>query len=150
MLMRLKRILIASGLFLLGAGLLVPARYVVVVPEWKILLVDESDKPVSSLHVRQEWISYTYEFWRPPHSEILASDQNGHVNCPERVISVSILADILARVRDFMTLNPHASFGSYSQIKCEDVGLYCMEAYSPSDPVPLKLIVLRKGSRSRD
>ncbi len=147
--MKLKAVLIVCGLCLLGVGAFLPIRHVVVAPEWKVQFVDESGKPLSGLHVNQKWKDYTYEFWRPGmHSEILISDQNGDVIFPERVVSISILIDILARINDFITLVPHVDSGPVSMIQCDGVNFFCTDAFSRTDPGPLTVTVLQRSSNA--
>ena len=142
--MKAKIALIIGGLGFLGFVVFVPVKEATVTPLWRVRFKDESHKPLAGLRVNQEWIDYTYEFWRPAmHSEILVSDQDGEVVFPERVISISILPDLLARIRKFFTLNPHANSGPFSTVRCDGEKFFCYEAYSNSDPVPLTVRVLR-------
>jgi hypothetical protein len=144
--MKTKIVLFLSLLCLLVLVLFVPVREVVVVPEWKVRFEDESHKSIPGLSVKQEWREDTYEPWRPMHSEVLVSDQNGEVVFPERVLSISVLADVQSRVRYLLILDPHVSFGPFSTVRCDGEMFSCYEAFSKNDPVPLTVNVFRKRS----
>ena len=54
----------------------------VIVPAWKIQLVDEAGNPVKDVFVRQVWLDYDIE--DDGHEEDARSDEHGFVSFPER------------------------------------------------------------------
>ena len=89
----------------------------VVVPEWKIKVVDSKGNPVPNKEVTQRWQHYSLESMINDHYEKRQTNNEGIVVFPERTIKASLLRRCLAVLAKLLVfLNPHASFGPYSYI----------------------------------
>ena len=120
-----------------------PKKKVIIVPAWRIQLVDEAGNPVKNVFVRQVWKDYDLE--DRGHEEDSQSDQNGYVSFPARSEkSVSQLARAEKRLKNMRELGVHASFGVHAYILAwgEITGCKRLEGgadYEAGKPLPTKL-----------
>src|SRR5438309_1612065 len=81
-----------------------------IIPAWRIQIVDEARKPVRNVLVRQAWQDYDIE--DTGHEADARSDENGYVSFPERrEPHVSKLARTTNKLKNMRELGVHASYG---------------------------------------
>ena len=116
---------------------------VVIVPAWKIQVVDPSGKPMRNVFVRQVWRDYDVE--DTDHESDAYTDRNGFVSFPQRRgPKVSEDARKNNRLKNVQELGVHASFGVHAYILAwgKIVGCKRLEGdadYTPGKPLPTKL-----------
>lgn len=87
-------------------------RPVAVAPEWKLTLVDETNKPMPGISVEESWQHYSLE--ESPHGETRLTDRNGTTVFPERMYRSSPLWRFVGCVRQIAQSAVHASCGPHS------------------------------------
>src|SRR5437588_6235689 len=114
-----------------------------VVPAWRIQVVDEAGKPLRNVFVREVWQDYDVE--DSDHEADGRTDQNGFVSFPERrEPRVSKLIRTKNRLKNLRELGVHASYGVYAYIIAWGDILGCKRLegdadYAPGKPLPTKL-----------
>ncbi|HEY7546512.1 MAG TPA: hypothetical protein VID27_16600 [Blastocatellia bacterium] len=119
------------------------SRNKVIVPAWRIQVIDEAGNPVKGAFVRQVWQDYDIE--DEGHEEDASSDENGYVSFPGRrgkVVSESVRAR--KRLKNICELGVHASFGVHAYILAygKIVGCKRLEGsadYEEGKPLPKQL-----------
>jgi hypothetical protein len=86
---------------------LIPIPYLAS-PEWNVLVVDESGRPLSNILVRLDYENYSVE--ESSHEDEQTTDSNGRVMFPSHKSSASILRRCYYTAQSAMAL-AHASFG---------------------------------------
>ena len=145
-----RRPLTKRGLLILSACvaviLLYPAK-TVVVPAWKIRVVDESGRPLPNEFVRQVWKHYSLELGADDHSDDKWTDAEGYVSFPERTVRANLLQRILVPVRNMVALGPHASYGISAYVMVWGGHLLPATAdYDPDKPLPQEIVLPRQGN----
>ena len=108
--MKFRTVLIVFlGLGLIGS--LFPFE-TVVVPEWKIQVVEKSGQPLSAVPLRETWKDYSIE--AEGHEEALASDTNGIVIFGKRTVKANLWMRIFKTTANM--INPHGSTGPTASI----------------------------------
>jgi hypothetical protein len=79
----------AAILTILLAALLLYQFETIVIPEWKLRIVDETGNPVGGVRVRESWSHYVLE--KEGHQEELVTDGQGFVRFPGREIRANAL-----------------------------------------------------------
>ena len=126
--MKKNKKLLAGVVFLAGVAclfatpagpLLKPRRYLVA-PEWKIVVVDLSGRPVEGVEVEQEWCHYTLEtnlgsliFWWFQR-ETKTTNKEGIVSFEQRVFWANRLWERAGELFNRLTLGIHAGYGPSS------------------------------------
>lgn len=114
-----------------------------IVPAWRIQIVDETGKPVTNVLVREAWQDYDIE--DTGHEADARSDENGYVSFPERrEPQVSKLARTKNKLKHIRELGVHASHGvdAYVMAWGEMVGCKMRDGnvnYESGKPLPTKL-----------
>jgi len=116
---------------------------VIIVPAWKIQVVDPSGKPLRNVLVRQVWQDYDIEDER--HEADAYTDRNGFVSFPER--KAPKVSDAVRRenqVEHFRRTGVHTSFGVQASVLAWEkiVGCKRLEGaanYTPGILLPMKL-----------
>jgi hypothetical protein len=114
-----------------------------IVPAWKIQIVDQAGKPVRNVLVRQACQDYDIE--DNGHEADARSDENGYVTFPERrEPHVSKLVRTKNRLKNMRELGVHASYGVYAYVMAwgQIVGCKMLEGnvdYERGKPLPTKL-----------
>jgi hypothetical protein len=85
---RAVRIALVSVLLIVLLVLIYPFK-TVVVPAWRLLVVDEAQRPVTGINVTEHWQHYLLE--DEGHEILQRSDEFGEVTFPERSIRASLL-----------------------------------------------------------
>ncbi|MFL6283455.1 MAG: hypothetical protein ACJ74Q_09980 [Pyrinomonadaceae bacterium] len=144
--MNRKPLALASAvLIFLSANIVAQKRKLreyVIVPAWRIQIVDEAGNPVKGAFVRQVWQDYDVE--REGHEQDAGSNNDGYVSFPKRIIRTSPEERAKGRARNIQRLGVHASFGvhAYVLVWGEIVGCQRLEGdadYKEGKPLPSQL-----------
>ena len=116
-----------------------PTSYVVI-PPWKVLVVDVSGKPLPYTFVRQHWKDYSVE--SVGHEQDSETDESGYVSFPERTGKASVFSRTSGLV--IGSISPHGSAGPHAHILAlgELVDGRRLEGYAsyyPGEPIPDQL-----------
>ena len=126
--------------------LLYPTR-TVIVPAWRIRVVDESGRPLPNEFVRQTWKHYSLELDAGDHSDDQWTDADGYVAFPERTTRANLLQRMLVPLRQTAALGPHASYGASSHIIVWGGRLVPETAtYKPGEALPEEIVFPRRGN----
>jgi len=98
----------------LAVALLLPFP-TVVVPAWRIRVVDDLGKPVTNVKIRQHWCHYSVE--NEGHEADAVPDSGGYVSFPTRRVWAGPLHRVLGPVWNTFTTGVHASFGPKAWIQ---------------------------------
>lgn len=126
--------------------LLYPTK-TVIVPAWRIRVVDESGRPLPNEFVRQIWKHYSLELDAGDHSDDGWTDADGYAAFPERTIRANLLQRMLVPLRHATALGPHASYGASSNIMVWGGRLVPeIASYKPGEPLPSEIVFPRQGN----
>lgn len=139
--------LISLALLLLPANIVAQKRKLreyVIVPAWRVQIVDEAGHPLKGALVRQVWQDYDVE--QRSHEQDARSDDDGYVIFPKRTIRTSPEERAKGRTNNFRRLGVHASFGVHAYVLAwgEIVGCQRLEGdadYEEGKPPPSQLIM---------
>src|SRR5216683_464277 len=101
-----RTLLVAISLIGLAVVMLYPWE-TMVVPEWKVRIVDENGLPLVNTGVREVWQHYSIE--SRGHRQDLITDKAGYVTFSERTIRAPLALRITRTIVN--RLNPHGSTG---------------------------------------
>lgn len=107
----LRRIIFTCVPLLILLAVLIYPFETVIVPAWKIRVVDKDGKPVKDDFVKQVWKHYSLELDPGENSEDRRSDDDGYVVFPARTIRASLLKRAVVPALNGLRLQEHASFG---------------------------------------
>jgi len=82
-----------------------------VVPVWKLRVIDENGKPYANQRVNEFWANYSLELGAAQHGDERWTDQNGHVEFPQRTIRMSLLGRTVRRTLTAIGRSMHGSTG---------------------------------------
>ncbi|MGH9883404.1 MAG: hypothetical protein ACRD6N_18365 [Pyrinomonadaceae bacterium] len=88
------KIALATILLLLLLVLIYPFQ-IVIVPEWNLRVVDNSDQAIAGINVTEHWQHYLLE--PEGHDEVKISGGDGSVTFPERTIRAGLLSRFFAK-----------------------------------------------------
>ena len=128
----------------IGVVLLYPTK-TVIVPAWKLRVVDESGKPYTEQFVRQSWKHYSFELDAGEDMEDQWTDADGYVAFPERVIRANLVQRMLNPLTNKMSLGEHASYGASAAVttwNSEGSESVSVE-YDPNKPLPKEIVLPR-------
>jgi hypothetical protein len=100
------------GAISLGVISLIPIQSLEA-PLWKVSVVDESNKPVSDITVRESYQNYSAEFEGGERD--LIADAQGRVVFPAKQVRVPLLKRALVSISS-ATAGVHASFGPHEHV----------------------------------
>lgn len=111
----------------------------VVVPEWRVRVVDEAGTPLRNAGVREVWKHYSVE--SRSHEQDLFTDDDGYVAFPQRTIRAPLATRIAGLAISKITL--HGSSGPRGQliILAPDYDTWTGGSYVPGLPLPGELVV---------
>jgi hypothetical protein len=95
--------------------LLLPERSITV-PAWRVGFVDRAEQPLASLAIKQSWADFSVEGQVVGHEEVAATDAQGFVIFPERVLWAPVALRLWGPVRNLLTAFIHASSGRYASL----------------------------------
>lgn len=102
------------------AVFLVPFR-TVLVPRWRLQVVDENGKPYKDQRVDQFCSNYTLEVDLCLTSDSTQySDENGYVDFPERSFSMNLVSRILVSLKSYLMTLAHGSVGTRIRVNSID------------------------------
>jgi hypothetical protein len=104
-----KKIIIVIALIFALAMLQVPMRNTIV-PQWRVVVVNENHEPLAGMRVRQVWQNLLLE--ENPHEEEIISDANGVVTFPERSVTSSPARRIYGQINVYRKFQAFPARGS--------------------------------------
>ena len=141
---------IKRGLVILIACVAVVLLYpteTVVVPAWRVRVVDEAGSPLPHEFVRQTWKHYSLEPGAGEHGDDGRTDADGYASFPERTVRASLLRRMFVPLRNTVALGPHASYGASANIMVWGGRLVPETAtYQPGKPLPVEIVFPRRGN----
>lgn len=115
----------------------------VVVPRWRVQVVDINESPCVKQTVSQSWAHYSLS--DDSHTDYQKTDVDGFVSFPERTISKNLLQRIVYPIIAYALLLAHGSAGIDAYIYAGEpvnAGVFGLK-YDWTEPLPNKLIVKR-------
>lgn len=114
-----------------------------VVPAWRLRVVDESGTLVRDIKVTEHWQHYLVE--TEGHEEVRQTDQSGHVDFPERTVRASFMTRVLGILSRFTALGTPRKSGPYASLVVWGNRDYVTEVagYQPDLPLPNQVVVHR-------
>jgi len=111
----------------------------IVVPEWRVRIVDQSGSPLRNTGVREGWQHYSLE--SRGHEEDLLTDTEGYVTFPRRTIRSPLAVRIVRPIIN--ALNPHHSSGPIASVivLAPDYIEWSNNATLPGQPLPQEIVV---------
>lgn len=140
----IKRLLTLGIIFLILASLPLFYPYeTVVVPEWKVQVVDENGNPLRNVGVDEIWGNASIE--SDDHKAESITDENGYVSFPQRTVRASALSRTVTPIIHFIQMGVHAGSGPYAYLIISHGMDYMTEGgiYSPNKPLPQKIVLKR-------
>lgn len=112
----------------------------VVVPEWRVRVVDERGAPVKGIVVRQSWQHYSLEM--DGNEEDLVTGGDGYVTFPRREIKSGLFSRAFVVASNALMFREHASFGPSASVTVWGAGgRYASARYEPHKPLPEQLVL---------
>lgn len=108
--MNRKRFWIITISCLIVAFLFIPYQ-TVLVPTWRLRVVDENGNPYKGQWIKQICHHYTFDVEPCAEGESQYTDENGYVEFPERSFSMGLLHRIVVGAKNYLTLIPHGGVG---------------------------------------
>ena len=117
----------------------------VVVPEWKVQIVDTSNSPCVKQTAHQFWSHYS--LFDDTNSEYRKSNSEGYVVFPERTIARNLIQRVVYPVASYTLLivTAHADVGISAYVGASEpvnAGVWGLK-YDRTEPLPEKLIIKR-------
>ena len=112
----------------------------IVVPEWRLRVLNEAGSPVRGLRLSESWSDYSVE--SHDHSDDQSTDVDGYVTFPRRTVKANLLVRITRKA--FTAMVPHQGeghptayilvFGDYRAVSDEPY-------YVPGRPLAKQIVV---------
>lgn len=134
---RLSTKVVLIGLLI---ALLIPFP-TVVVPVWRVRVVDYLGNPVANIKIREHWCHYSVE--REDHEADAVPTLEGYVSFPTRRVWAGLLPRALGPIWNVVTGGVHASFGPKAWIQGWGNGYEGSVRYDIQRDVPSQLVVKR-------
>ena len=106
-------VIITPFIVAIGAYLATPIN-ITVVPNWRVIVLDEAGNPLSGVSVEQRWQYYALE--SSPHLEKKITDKVGMVNFPKRILVARRSSIVNGYISNFLTFSVHGSTGKSSNL----------------------------------
>ncbi len=113
--LHLKSIIILAFVVLISLGLIPKSK--VLIADWVVLVVDESNRPASAVRISQNWDNYTFSV---SGYMDLYTDANGRVIFPKRERSAPISYWLAKALWTKVTYGAHASSGVVGSVRVSD------------------------------
>lgn len=107
-----------------------------IVPEWKIRIVNREGKPLADKRVTQSWRHYSLQFCCGNEDD-RATDENGYVTFPKRVIWASLLRRVTFTVWAHIMTLAHGSTGIHAWVTAYPETVF----YEPDKPLPSEIVL---------
>lgn len=133
-----KPVLVISILALLAG--LYPYNSIVV-PTWKLRIVDENGRPYANLAVTQAWKNYSLEIEADQHLDIRSTNADGYVEFPERKLRASGMKRMFLTTLSAVLTLAHGSLGVHAYVHASGPQGYAEVKYQPGEPLPGELIL---------
>ena len=144
-----KKYLVVIGLAVVAVCFFIPYR-TVLVPKWRLQVVNENGVPYPNKLVRQFCTNYTLD--ADPCSlaaddTYRFTDENGYVEFSEKSFSMSLLPRILTTCKSYLFILAHGSVGSDVYVDSSGPDGYKVLNYAPGSGLPPDHFILpSKGS----
>jgi hypothetical protein len=135
-----KRYLIFAMSCLTVALLLYPFESIVV-PAWKLQVVDVNENVCRNMRVTQSWGHYSLYLDGADQSEDRFTDMSGHVEFPERTIRAGLLRRIVVPVVAHILVIAHGSVGASGAVWASGIKDIAWLSYRAGEPLPDKMRV---------
>jgi len=115
----------------------------VVVPRWRVHVVDVNDNPCAKQTVNQSWAHYSLS--SASHTDYQKTDAEGYVEFPERTIRKSLIQRIVYPVIAYALLLAHGSVGVNAYVYASEpvnAGVFGLK-YESVNSLPNKLVIKR-------
>ena len=135
------------GCLALVAALLFYPFETIVVPEWKIQILDESGKSIKDVPVSESWSNYSVE--SGDHTQNLFTDTDGYVTFSRRTVTANLLARIARKA--IIAIVPHQGEGhptAYILVLGYFKPVTDEPYYVPGRPLAKQIIVRRPNPSS--
>jgi len=113
-----------------------------VVPPWRLQVVDPDGRPMPAIKVRQHWQNYSFE--SEGHEIDARTDAAGWVAFPARAASKSALFRIIVPVGNGVLGGVHASFGPSSMIQAWNNEYEGWVHYKAQGQLPDRLVLSKR------
>ncbi|MGA3048575.1 MAG: hypothetical protein ABSD67_18220 [Terracidiphilus sp.] len=97
----------------------------VVAPDWTVMTLDNTRRPLQGITVREEWQQYSLE--DSAHEEDRLSDNRGEAHFPRRTQWASFAGRFLGCARQIASTGAHASCGPHSYLVAFGNGVDTMD-----------------------
>ena len=115
----------------------------VVVPAWRLRVVDLEGNPCPDKQVNQGWKHYSLELGAGDYGEYKFTDGEGYIVFPERTVRASLIRRIFAPVIAHILTIAHGSTGISGYVFASGIKGAPWLSYKPGEPLPDTIIVER-------
>jgi len=135
---RRRKLLLILFFAVLGAIALYPWK-TIVVPEWRVRIVDQSGVPLAHTGVREIWQHYDIE--SKGHEQDLVTDNEGYVTFPERTVRGPLAVRIVRKIIN--TFGPHRGAGpdAFVVVLAAEYDTWSNNSALPGQPLPKEVVV---------
>jgi hypothetical protein len=137
-----KTILIVGALTCFLIGSLYPFESIVV-PAWRLRVVDEEGRACPDMLVNQGWKHYSLDLEAGDYGEHKFTDVNGYVDFSKRTIRASLIQRIIAPVIAHALTIAHGSTGKSGYVFATGMKEGAWLDYKPGKSLPDKILVDR-------
>lgn len=113
----------------------------VVLPVWKLRVVDMSGNACPNMLVNQGWGHYSLQLQSPGNSEFRFTDQYGNVQFPARTIRASLLRRTVVPIIAHVLVIAHGSTGIEGYVFASGMRDGPFRTYEPGKQLPSQIIV---------
>src|ERR1041385_1453274 len=113
----------------------------IVVPAWKLRIVDEKGKPYANMPATQAWKDYSLEIEPGQNLDIRPTNPDGYVEFPKREIRANVLKRIFLMCLSAVMSLAHGSVGVKAYIHASGPHGYSEVSYEHGKPVPTQLVL---------
>ena len=113
----------------------------VVLPVWKLRVVDMSGNACPNMQVNQGWSHYSLRLQSPGDSEFRFTNQSGDVQFPARTIRASLLRRTVVPIIAHVMVIAHGSTGIHGYVFATGMRDGPFMNYEPGKQLPSRLVV---------
>ncbi|MGD9628008.1 MAG: hypothetical protein AB7V18_02055 [Pyrinomonadaceae bacterium] len=111
----MRKLALASAIIIAAVAVGSVPFNTTLVPEWTVVVIDESGTPYANLEIVQSCESYTFSVdlcGAEAQDRVKATNRDGAVTFPERTIRLSLWSRVFRFVTNLALLLAHGSFGT--------------------------------------
>lgn len=113
----------------------------IVIPAWRIRVVDEYGEAYRGMAVTQAWKHYTLETEAGQNLDTHVTNDSGYVEFPERRIKASFIRRLFLTVFSGVMTLAHGGFGVHAYIYASGPPGYSEAKYVVGKPLPSQLVL---------